>query len=79
MTRCRGVLDEAERWAGARSAGLQVLLKVWRRRDNMVIIVWKSSLGSRRGNTSPRKAIHASMRLSVGRSENLLSRKASST
>lgn len=60
------MFNEAERWAGARPAGLEVLLKIWRR-DNMVPIAWKSSLGSRRENTSPRKAIHASVWLSVGR------------
>lgn len=40
------MLDEVERWAGARSAGLSVLIKIWRRADMVMIVSGKNSLGS---------------------------------
>lgn len=43
------MLEEAERWAGARLAGLQVLLKIWRRADMITRVFRKTALGSRRG------------------------------
>lgn len=49
------MIDEAERWAGARSAGLLVLLNIWRRADMIMTASGKTSLGSRREKTSSRK------------------------
>lgn len=46
------MLEEAERWAGARLAGLQVLLKIWRRADMITRVFRKTALGSRRGERS---------------------------
>lgn len=43
------MLEEAERWAGARLSGLQVLLKIWRRADMITRVFGKTALGSRRG------------------------------
>lgn len=60
-------------------AGLEVLLKTWRRADMVMIVSGKPSLGSSRENTSSTQVILAFVRLSVGRYEDLFSGKASPT